>query len=151
MPARKLNEDIIRAAIEGFESQKRRINDRIGELTAMLSGNAAHAPEAAPRKAAQRKRRRFSIASRRKMAEAQRQRWAKIRGESKPAQSAAMAKLPKPKRRISKEGMARIIAATKARWARVRAEKARAAKKRPAGKKKPATKKTAPVMAKAAS
>jgi hypothetical protein len=48
------------------------------------------------------------------MKEAQRLRWAKIRGESEP--SAPVPEPPKPKRRISAEGMKRIIAATKKRW-----------------------------------
>ncbi len=38
MPTPKLNAEIIAAAIEGFESQKRRIDTQIGELRAMLSG-----------------------------------------------------------------------------------------------------------------
>jgi hypothetical protein len=47
--------------------------------------------------------------------EAQRLRWAKIRGESELA-APAMPQPPKTKRRISAEGMKRIIAATKKRW-----------------------------------
>ena len=39
MPTPKLNAEIIAAAIEGFESQKRRIDTQIGELRAMLSGS----------------------------------------------------------------------------------------------------------------
>jgi hypothetical protein len=38
MPTPKLNAEIIGAAIEGFESQKRRMDTQIGELRAMLSG-----------------------------------------------------------------------------------------------------------------
>jgi hypothetical protein len=123
MPTNKLTLEIINAAIEGFESQKRRIDGQIAELRTMLDGGTATpavTPEAAPRK-----RRKFSVAARRRMKEAQQRRWAKIRGES---ESPAPAKAPKPKRRISKEGMARIIAATKKRWARVRAEAKKAAK-----------------------
>ena len=125
----KLTHEIITAAIEGFEAQKRRIDTQIAELRGVLSGGpaaAATAPEAPTRM-----RKRFSAASRRKMAMAQKARWAKIRGESEPS---APAKAPKPKRRFSKEGMARIIAATKKRWALKRAEAAKAMK---AGAKKP--------------
>src|ERR1035438_6197720 len=64
-------------------------------------------PEGTPRK------HKISAAARRRMAIAQRKRWAKIRGESEPP---APAKAPKAKRRISEEGMKRIIAATKKRW-----------------------------------
>ena len=38
MPTPKLTNEIITAAIEGFESQRRRIDDQIAELRAMLDG-----------------------------------------------------------------------------------------------------------------
>ena len=79
----------------------------------------------------------------RKMAMAQKARWAKIKGESEPS---APAKAPKAKRRISKEGMARIIAATKKRWrlqkAAAKAQAATAKKAVPV-RKNAAVKKTA--------
>jgi hypothetical protein len=82
----------------------------------------AATPEVPARKAKKR-----SAAVRKRMKEAQRLRWAKIRGESE-SQASAMPEPPKPKRRISAEGMKRIIAATKRRW---RLQKA-AAKSAPA-------------------
>src|ERR1017187_7613455 len=120
MPTPKLTAEIIAAAIQGFEFQKTSIDGKIAQLRAMLPGGPAEAatPEAAPRK-----RRKFSAAARRKMAMAQKARWAKIRGESEPS-APAKPEATKPKRRISKAGLARIVAATKARWARVRAAKA---------------------------
>jgi hypothetical protein len=156
MPTPKLTNEILTAAIDGYEVQKTRIDARIAELRALLPGGspeAAVTPEAAPRK-----RSKFSAATRRKMALAQKARWAKIKGESEPS-APAMAERSKPKRRISKAGMARIIAATKERWARVRAAKAqqekaarKAARRKTAGKKAAvkappakAAKKTAPV------
>ncbi len=60
------------------------------------------------------RRRRFSAAFRRKMALAQKARWANVRGQTELPPPAA--EPPKPKRRISAEGMKRIIAATKKRW-----------------------------------
>ena len=54
----------------------------------------------------------ISAASRRKMAQAQRARWAKVNGRG-----------PKPKRTISAAGRRRIAAAQRARWAKVRAGK----------------------------
>src|SRR5690242_772207 len=109
----KLTNEIIKAAIDGFELQKRRIENQISELRAMLHGIPAKStdePEAPPPT-----RRKFSAAARRKMALAQKERWAKIRGEGQPP-SPANPELPKGKRRISPEGMKRIIAATKKRW-----------------------------------
>ena len=110
---RKLTDAIVRAAIDGFTAQKAHLNQQIAELREMLNGGPAKpaaAPETAPRK-----RRKMSAAARRRIATAQRARWANIRGESKPAAPAAT-KATKPKRRISPEGLKRIIAATKKRW-----------------------------------
>ena len=140
----KLTPEIITAAILGFEEQKRRIDSQIGELRAVLSGGptaAATTPEVPTRK-----RKRFSAASRRNMAMAQKARWARIKGESEPP-APAKPEAPKPKRRISKEGMARIIAATKKRW-RLQKAAAKAAKKSAPVKK--AAKKAAPAPAQAA-
>src|SRR5215472_13862796 len=132
MPA-KLTNEIITAAIDGFESQKRKIDDQIAELRAMLPGSSAEttATQGAPT----RKPRKFSAAARRRMKEAQQTRWAKIRGESEPSAAAATPEPSKPKRRISEEGMKRIIAATKKRWALKRAEAAKAKKTAPPRKK----------------
>lgn len=117
----KFNTEIITAAVEGYESQKARIDQRIAELKAMLPG--ASAETAATPETPTRKRKKFSAAARRKMAMAQKARWAKIRGESEPAKLEPA----KPKRRISKEGLARIVAATKKRWRLAKAAKKTAA------------------------
>jgi hypothetical protein len=114
MPVSKLNRNIIEAAIVGFEHQKTQIDNQIAELRAMLSGGST--PTAAMPEAAPGKRKKFSAAARRKMALAQKARWAAIKGTSP-----ATPKPAKPKRRISPEGMKRIIAATKKRWAAKRA------------------------------
>ena len=55
------------------------------------------------------------------MAEAQRLRYAALRGESESAVTLAPAP-EAPKRKISPEGLKRIVQATKRRWAKVRAE-----------------------------
>ena len=126
----KLTPEIITAAIEGFEAQKTRIDAQIAELRAVLTGGSTE-PAATP-EAPTHKRKKFSAVVRRKMALAQKARWAKIKGESEPPSPAATSEAPKPKRRISKEGMARIIAATKKRW---RAQKAAAKAQSTAAKK----------------
>jgi hypothetical protein len=157
MPTPKLTAEIITAAIQGFEFQKASIDGKIAQLRAMLPGGTtqtATTPEAPTGK-----RKKFSAAARRKMALAQKARWAKIRGESEPP---ALAAGPKAKRKLSAAGRAAIVAATKKRWALKRAEAAKAklavAKKAPAKKaavkkvvaKKAAAKKTAPAAAPAA-
>ena len=129
----KLPPDLIAAAIRGYEL-------KLAELRAMLpSAEIPAAPEAAPRK-----RKRFSAATKRKMALAQKARWAKAKGEFAPSPPAVPPQPVKPKRRISKAGMARIIAATKKRWARFRAAKTRQER---AARKKAAPKKAAPKRA----
>jgi hypothetical protein len=118
MPVTKLTSEILTATILGMEVQKRELDSRIAELRAMLSGgpaSGAATPEALTRK------RKVSAAARRRMAIAQKKRWAAIKGGAEPQ---APKGKPKPKRRISKEGLARIVAATKKRWAAVRAAKA---------------------------
>src|SRR3954453_10543507 len=88
----KLTNEIIDAAIEGFEAQKRRIDDRISELRAMRSGSpapAASAPTKQPR-------RKMSAAGKKAIAEAQRKRWAASRVEAQP--KAPTAKAAKKKR-----------------------------------------------------
>jgi hypothetical protein len=125
----KLTNEIITAAIFGFEQQKIHIDTKISELRSMLNGGSAEAAGAvATPEPALRKRKKVSAAARRKMALAQKARWAKIRGEAGPTAPAVTPTAAKAKRRISKEGMARIIAATKKRWAKARAEMAAKAK-----------------------
>jgi hypothetical protein len=148
MPTPRLTPELIAAAVEGYESQKARIDSKIAELRAILSGGSAET--AATPEAPKRKRRKMSAAGRKAIAEAQRKRWAASKKATEPAPQEA----PKPKRRISKEGLARIVAATKKRWAAVRAAKAqqeRAAAKRTRTAKRTAAQKTAPPVAEAGS
>jgi hypothetical protein len=67
-------------------------------------------------RASRRVRRSMSPAARKRIAEAQRRRWAKVR-------AGASGKRSKGKRTLSSEARNNIIAAQKARWAKFRAEK----------------------------
>ena len=71
----KLSQEIISAAIAGFEAQKQRINSKIAELRNMLDHRHASAETPKPK-------RKISAASRRRMALAQKKRWAAIKGRS---------------------------------------------------------------------
>ena len=110
----KLTKEIIDAAIEGFEQQKRRIDQQISELRSVRSGSPAQSASAP----AKQPRRKMSAAGRKAIAEAQRKRWAASQGQAEP-------KAPKPakkaKRKLSAEGRANIVAALKKRWAAKRA------------------------------
>jgi hypothetical protein len=133
MPTQRLTDEIINAAIEGFEAQKKRIDGQIAELRSFLTGGlekTAAAPEVT------RKRGKFSDATRLRMKEAQQRRWARIKGESEPAAPAAVP--AKPKRQLSEAGRQAIAEAARKRWAAKRAAKqtpAPSAKKKATGKK----------------
>src|ERR1035437_5659303 len=114
MPTQKLTAEIIAAAILGFEQQKRHIDTKSAELRAMLPGGStgtATTPEVSTLR-----RKKFSVAARRRMKEAQQRRWAKVRAEAVPSAPAKPGP-SKPKRKLSKAGRAAIVAALKNRWA----------------------------------
>jgi hypothetical protein len=112
MPTPKLTTEILLAAINGFEAQKLRIDTQIAELRAMLGGESVE-PATAP-EVPTTKRRKRSAAARKRMAEAQRKRWAESKGSS-PAPGSPVA--AKAKRKLSAAGKAAIVAALKKRWA----------------------------------
>jgi hypothetical protein len=105
----QLTQGIIDAAIEGFESQKKRIDEQIAELRALSNGNAQAVAEP--------KRRGMSAAGRKAIAEAQRKRWAVAKGGQAEKKAPKVAKPVKKKRVLSAEGKAAIVAALKKRWA----------------------------------
>ena len=131
MPISKLTPEIITAAIAGFEQQKVRIDSQIAELRAMLPGASA---ETVASEGRTRRRRGLSAAARKRIADAQKARWAKLRGGS----GTTAAPAPKAKRKLSAAARARLAANLK---------KARAAK---AAKAKEAAKKAARARRKAA-
>jgi hypothetical protein len=126
MPTPKLTTEIVNAAILGMEAQKQKLDAKIAELRALLTGGPAETP--ATPEPSTRKRKKFSAAARRKMALAQKARWAKIKGEPEPPSKAKPAAAPKPKRKLSAGGRKAIIAATKKYWALKRAEAAKVTK-----------------------
>jgi hypothetical protein len=105
----KLKNEIITAAIAGFEEQKKRLNAQIAELRQMLS------PSTSDNTAPATKRRRMSAAARARIAAAQRKRWAAAR-----KQAASPIAPARKKRRLSASGRKAIIEATKRRGAAVR-------------------------------
>ena len=121
----KLTNEIITAAILGFEQQKRQIDTKIGELRGMLPGGTTQT--AATPEPTKRKRRKMSAVGRKAIAEAQRKTWAASK-----VQAEAVAPPTKPKRKLSAAAKAKLVANLK---------KARAAK---AAKAKAATKKAVP-------
>src|SRR5450755_275452 len=94
----KLTPEIITAAIAGFESQKSQIDSKISELRSMLAGDST---ESATTPVTGKPRRKFSAASRRKMAAAQKARYAKLKKGSETTEPVTAA--PK-KRKLSAAG-----------------------------------------------
>ena len=121
MATPKLTNEIIDAAIFGFEEQKRRIDAQIADLQGMRTGRTQTVGSPSQ------PRRGMSAAGRKAIAEAQRKRWATAKDES-----AAPKANKKQKRKLSAAGKANIVAALKKRWA---AKKAEASKSAQADKK----------------
>jgi hypothetical protein len=135
MTTHRLTNAIVTAAIEGFESQKERIDAQIAEIRQMLDGGPK---QAAATLETPRPKRKITAAARRRMKEGQQRRWARIRGESEPPSQDTPEGL-KPKRKMSAAGRAAIVAALKKRWAAKRAGAGKAKKPQQA----PAAKRTA--------
>lgn len=85
----QLTPDILTAALEGFEIQKRRIDEQLAQIRAIMGGQPAPAaePKGGIRKVGAKKsgRRELSEAARERIAEAQRKRWAAYRKEKQKA------------------------------------------------------------------
>ncbi len=138
--------EFLQAALIGFQHTLASLDERIAELRSQLGGQpVSHkAGDAAPAVTGS-GRRTMSASARKRIALAQKKRWAAYNAaKGKPAaaskavtKTAAVKTAPAkaPKRTMSAEGRARIVAATKKRWAAF--HKAQQAPK-PAAKKKAA-------------
>jgi hypothetical protein len=118
MPAQKLNVEILNAAIQGFETQKGRIDAQIAEIWKMLAvGRTGPGTAAEPQK----RKRKMSAAARKRIGDAQQKRWAESKRQSESPSKRATREAPESKRKLSAAGRRRIIEATKRRWAAVKA------------------------------
>jgi len=110
-------------------NERTRIEARLSDINRVLGGDmsaASPAPSATSRRGGARK---FSAATKAKMAAAQKARWAKLKGKASVVSATPSANqpsaAPKKKRKMSAAGRAAIKAAQKARWAKVKARKAK--------------------------
>jgi len=111
----KLTADILEAAAIGFEVQKTQIEAKISDIKRLLDGSTG---ATAPTETVKPRKKR-SAAVRRRMALAQRARFAKLQQGSKPD-----AQTVKPKKRkMSAAGRRAISLAAKKRWAAIKAAK----------------------------
>ena len=120
---KQLTQPIIEAAIKGYLAQKAEIDSQIAELRSMLPGGVRMSPAGTPSETGERKRKKFSLAARRKMAAAQKARWKKIKQGFEPTQAASSKPGKRKRRKMSAAGKAAIAAAVKKRWAAIRAGK----------------------------
>jgi hypothetical protein len=111
----RIDDEILTMALVGFRAERSRLDGMIAELQSRLGGKKA-AGTASPA-ASKNPGGGMSEEGRRRIAEAQRLRWAALK-KGKPATAAA--KAPKQKRVLSAEGRKRIAEATKKRWAAYR-------------------------------
>jgi len=106
-----MDQDLLAAALIGYEAEIGRINAAIAEIRAKL-GTRAVAPDGQPAP----QKRTMSAAGRRHIAAAQRKRWAAMK---KQVRSTAKSAGPK-KRKMSAAARKRIGDATRKRWAAYR-------------------------------
>lgn len=111
----------LQAALIGYEQQRTEIEQKITELRRQLGGRAAQAAVEAGDGARPGRRRTLSASARKRIAEAQRKRWAQFHNEQAPTAKKAAAPA---KRKMSAAAKKRIADAARKRWAAFRAKKA---------------------------
>lgn len=121
----------------GYEQRRSEITEKIEELRRRLGGRAVSSVVSSADGNAPAQRRTMSAAARKRIADAQRKRWAVFHKSQKPAALTKVLSVKKAptKRRMSAAGRKRIAEATKKRWAAFRAKKAQSSSP---GKTKPA-------------
>ena len=128
----RIDQSVLAMALIGYDAEKKKIEGIIADIRVQLGGGRpTGAVQSVPKK------RTLGVAALKRIAAAQRKRWAAIKN--------AKAKPERPKRKLSAAGRKAIIAATRKRWAAVR----KAAKARKAAAK-PKARKAAPTAQKAA-
>lgn len=118
--------DFFKAALAGYEHERTVIVEKIAEVRRQLGGPAPSTNGIKPG------RREMSAAARKRIADAQRKRWAAFRKEQAPATAKKTVGVQtaeaRPMRRMSAAARKRISEATKKRWVAYRAKKTKAKK-----------------------
>ena len=108
----KQDTQLLEAALIGFQQMRQEIEQKISDLRVRVGGDNTSAAHADSNTGGARTKRRMSASARRRIALAQKKRWAAFKAGDKTAPKAHA-----KKRALSAAGRARIIAATKKRWA----------------------------------
>ncbi|HUO28413.1 MAG TPA: hypothetical protein VMU80_04280 [Bryobacteraceae bacterium] len=115
----KQDRELLEAALIGFQRMREQLDQKIADLSGQLNGRAvSHPASVSTPVGAAPLRRTMSASARRRIALAQKKRWAAYKaGQTKTT-------VAKPRKRVlSAAGRARIAAATKKRWAAFRKAK----------------------------
>jgi hypothetical protein len=118
--------ETLRAALIGFEHRKAEVEAKMAEIRRQIGGGPKVSATAAPAsEEAPRTRRKMSASARKRIAAAQKKRWAAFHASTgaPSKRAAATKKKTGGKRKMSAEGRRRIAEATRRRWAAARAEK----------------------------
>ena len=115
--------EVLRAALIGYEHHRSLIDEKIAEIKARLAEHRVTTPAADA--SAVHTKRTLSPAARRRIAAAQKKRWAAFHaGKGPAAKKAVVTKKASGKRVLSAAARKRIAAAQKKRWAAFRAKQA---------------------------
>jgi hypothetical protein len=114
---KRIDPEILRAALTGYERERAEIAQKIADITRQLGGKAGPAKVKGGRKTG------MSAEGRLRIAAAQRKRWA-AQKKAAGAQGKKAAAKKSGKRKMSAEGRRRIAEATRKRWEAFRAKKA---------------------------
>lgn len=123
-----MDTELLKAALFGYQVQSERLSATIADIQAQLGHRGpGRRPKAATNGSEQSapKKRTMSASARKRIALAQKKRWATYH-EQQSEQSEPNKPAKRKKRKMSAEGKARIAAATKARWEAYRKAKAKA-------------------------
>jgi len=124
---------MLEAALIGFEQMKRNVEEKIAGIRRELGAPSGVMGIAA----GQVRRRTLSAEARRRIAEAQRKRWAAVKAQGKAAAA---------KRTMSPAARRKIAAAQRQRWAKVRQQQNKAGSKAAAKKPAPVAKEAPAVL-----
>ena len=111
--------ELLRAALVGYQHQASVLTNRIEEIKQQLGSQTS---DRAPKPGTDTTKRQVSAAGRRRMADAQKRRWAAFHEQSGSPAKKAPGK-GKGRRKMSAAGRERIAEATRKRWAAYRAQK----------------------------
>ena len=115
--------DLLKAALVGYEHERTVIVEKIAEIRRQLGGRSNRVATPSTN-GAEPARRQMSGEARRRIAAAQRKRWAAFRKEHAPEKTRVQKAGAKPRRTMSAGGRKRIAEAQRKRWATVHAKKA---------------------------